>query len=242
MSKTNVLVRSADTVASSSGVKLVLYGESGAGKTVLAATCPSPIVISAESGLLSLKRRNIERIFGVGNSNIVYEVPTICIKSMQDLGAAFEYVRQPGVCGTVFLDSISEIAEIVLSDEKAVAKDPRKAYGEMQDTLIDVIRDFREIVGKHVVMTAKLEWTKEQTGSSRFYPSMPGQKLSQMLPYHFDEVWRLVVGKDAQGNVLRALQTGLSPDSYAKDRSGALAMYEEAHLGLAFQKILGDVA
>ena len=36
------------------GVKALVYGPSGAGKTTLCATAPAPIIISAEAGLLSL--------------------------------------------------------------------------------------------------------------------------------------------------------------------------------------------
>ena len=39
-----------------SGVKCVVYGPAGGGKTRLLATAPSPIILSAEKGLLSLKK------------------------------------------------------------------------------------------------------------------------------------------------------------------------------------------
>ncbi len=37
------------------GVKVLVYGAAGVGKTALIATLPSPIVLSAEGGLLSLQ-------------------------------------------------------------------------------------------------------------------------------------------------------------------------------------------
>lgn len=37
------------------GIKLAVYGGAGIGKTRLSATAPNPLIISAESGLLSLK-------------------------------------------------------------------------------------------------------------------------------------------------------------------------------------------
>ena len=36
------------------GVKLLVYGQAGAGKTSLIPTLPNPIVLSAEAGLLSI--------------------------------------------------------------------------------------------------------------------------------------------------------------------------------------------
>ena len=37
------------------GLKVLVYGHAGAGKTTLAASMPNPIIISAEGGLLSIK-------------------------------------------------------------------------------------------------------------------------------------------------------------------------------------------
>lgn len=224
----------------SDGVKCLIYAESGVGKTAICATAPSPFIISAESGILSLRKKNIERIFGVDKPGICYDIPMMAISSLDDLYAAYEYAVSSRY-GTICLDSLSEIGETVLASEKMRTKDPRKAYGEMIDTISGLIRGFRDIKGKHVVMTAKVEAVKDElTGAVRWGPSMPGAKLGPQLPYFFDEVWRMHVGKDAEGKLVRYLQTSTDLSSVAKDRSGALSMYELVDLGMIFQKILGD--
>jgi ABC-type transporter Mla maintaining outer membrane lipid asymmetry ATPase subunit MlaF len=48
-----------------SGVKNLIYGGAGAGKTVLMATAPMPVLISAESGALSLRQSNLELLYCV---------------------------------------------------------------------------------------------------------------------------------------------------------------------------------
>ena len=68
----------------------------------------------------------------------------------------------------------------------------------------------------------------EQTGSMLYSPSMPGQKLGQALPYFFDEVLVLRAEKDADGNLARFFQTAGDYNFTAKDRSGALDLYEPA--------------
>ena len=102
----------------SNGVKLLVYGQSGAGKTSLIPTLPDPIVLSAEGGLLSIQDADL---------------PYIEIASMDDLKEAFEWMSTPEGLKfkSVALDSISEIAEVVLNHEKKIAKDPRQAYGAM---------------------------------------------------------------------------------------------------------------
>ena len=52
------------------GIKCLVYGKSGAGKTKLAATAPAPIILSAESGILSLRE---------------FQIPMIQIKTVADL-------------------------------------------------------------------------------------------------------------------------------------------------------------
>lgn len=233
-------VSTTNAVASSDGVKVLVYSGAGEGKTILCATAPAPCIISAESGLLSLRQKNIERIFGVATPGIAYDIPVIQVSTIQDLHEAYSMVVASSY-GTVCLDSLTEIAEVILASEKLRVKDPRKAYGEMMDQVAELVKAFRDIKGKHVYMSAKIESVKDElTGAVRWGPAMPGAKLAQMLPYYFDEVWRLGVGRDANGKATRYLQTQPDSASSAKDRSGALELYELPNLGHCFSKILGD--
>ena len=45
----------------SSGVKVLVYGQAGSGKTTLIRTAPAPLILSAEAGLLSLAGRTAHR-------------------------------------------------------------------------------------------------------------------------------------------------------------------------------------
>jgi ABC-type branched-subunit amino acid transport system ATPase component len=60
------------------GVKLLVYGAAGAGKTTLIKTLPNVIVLSAEGGLLSIQDANL---------------PYLEIGSMEDLREAFHLVQ-----------------------------------------------------------------------------------------------------------------------------------------------------
>jgi phage nucleotide-binding protein len=208
------------------GVKLLVYGQAGAGKTSLIPTLPSPIVISAEGGLLSIQDADL---------------PFIEVNSMASLKEAYEYVasNESSQFKSVALDSISEIAEVVLNHEKKVNKDPRAAYGAMQEQMADIIRAFRDLPNKHVYMSAKLEKTQDEMGRVLYAPSMPGNKTGQSLPYFFDEVLALRVEKDAEGNTQRALMCDSDGLWLAKDRSGKLSGWEAPDLGAIIAKIGG---
>lgn len=226
-----------------SGVKLLVYGPAGAGKTVLMATAPAPLLISAESGALSLRQANLERLYGVGNPHITYNMPMIEIKTVEDLTDAYNWVAtSPQAQGfqTICMDSISEIAEVVLNNAKRQVKDPRQAYGELIEKMESVIRLFRDLPNKNVVISAKMEPTKDElTGVVKYGPAMPGAKLAVKLPYFFDEVFRLGIGQTPQGEKYRFLQTQPDLQFEAKDRSGALAPVEAPILSAIFAKILG---
>lgn len=208
------------------GIKLLVYGGSGVGKTRLIASLPGRIlVVSAEAGLLSLA--------GHVDDDRVDVVEVTTIAQLRDVYSA---LRAPGhgydwVC----LDSISEIGEVVLVVEKEKTKDPRAAYGELQTQMASLLRSFRDLpIG--VYFSAKLDSAKDATTERTSYSvSMPGQKLGQSVPYLFDEVFRLVVADDGG----RWLMTATDGRSVAKDRSGKLDAIEPADLGAIVAKIRG---
>jgi len=211
--------------ATAQAVKLLVYGQAGAGKTSLIPTLPTPVILSAEGGLLSIADTNL---------------PFIEITSMDDLREAYKWLTSSAEAAefeSVALDSISEIAEVVLNAEKKINKDPRAAYGAMQEQMADNIRGFRDLPGKHVYMSAKLEKTQDEMGRVLYAPSMPGNKTGQSLPYFFDEVLALRVEKDAEGMTRRALMTDGDGLWLAKDRSGKLDVWEDADLGDIIRKI-----
>jgi len=213
--------------ATAQAVKLLVYGQAGAGKTSLIPTLPTPVILSAEGGLLSIADTNL---------------PFIEITSMDDLREAYKWLTSSTEAAefeSVALDSISEIAEVVLNAEKKINKDPRAAYGAMQEQMADIIRGFRDLPGKHVYMSAKLEKTQDEMGRVLYAPSMPGNKTGQSLPYFFDEVLALRVEKDAEGMTRRALMTDGDGLWLAKDRSGKLEVWEDADLGEIIKKIGG---
>lgn len=209
------------------GPKIFVYGDAGTGKTTQIVALPGrKLVTSAEHGLLS--------ILDLAGD----EIEVVIIESLAD----FERIVSEFEAGTedarrfdwLCLDSLSEIAEVLLDSIKHTKSDPRQAYGEMQDKIRDLMRRLRDLdVGVYAI-------GKEQTivddrtdpPRNLYQPSMPGQKLGPDIPYVFDQVLRLVVD-----GTRRTLITQTDGRSKAKDRSGKLARIEEADLGPIVEKI-----
>ena len=209
------------------GVKLLVYGQAGAGKTSLIKTLPKPIVLSAEGGLLSIQDADL---------------PYIEISDMETLKEAYTWLAESDEAKqyqSVALDSISEVAEVVLHHEMKQNKDGRAAYGEMNTTMQELIRAFRDLPGKHVYMSAKLEKSQDEMGKMLYNPGMPGKSLTQGLPYFFDEVLALRIERDAEGVTQRALMCDSDGLWLAKDRSSKLEAWEAPDLGAIIAKIQG---
>lgn len=207
------------------GIKILVYGPAGSGKTVLCSTVENAVIISAEAGLMSLRSFNI---------------PVIEVSSAQDVTDALDFLtsNQEGLnFDWICIDSLSEIGEVILADEKTKVSDPRQAYLKTQEQIGAIVRQFRDMP-RNIYMTAKQERIKDEASGITLYgPSMPGQKLGQMIPYWFDEVFALRVIENEKKELQRWLQTGPDIQYGAKDRSGSLAMWESPNLGEITAKI-----
>lgn len=210
-------------------VRCLVYGMAGVGKTRLLRTTSEPtLILSAEGGLLSLKREHL---------------PAINIPDMGTFYNVYQWLyngQDQYYFKTIGIDSASEIAETILAAEMKMAKDPRKAYGELANKMMDALRSFRDLPYRNVVFTAKQgRITDQSTGGIMWGPMMPGQQLDQQVPYMFDEVFHLGVYRDQNGQEYSALRTKPDNQYQAKDRSGSLDAWERPNLTEVFTKIKG---
>jgi hypothetical protein len=225
----NIQLRSTQQFSIDNGVKMVVYGRAGAGKTRLCATCPSPVIFSAESGLMSLRE---------------YNLPYYPIASIADVREVYNWARssvEARQFQTICVDSISDVAETVLgayNQKGANGKKPdgREAYGLYNDDLLKILKDFRDLPGKHVYMSAKQEKVKSGEGLVLNGPMLPGAKMNTQLPYVPDLLLQLDI--DPVGG-WRFLRTQADYANDAKDRSGCLDAAEPPDLGHIIDKIQG---
>lgn len=221
-----ILLKSTDHYASN-GVKVCVYGQAGAGKTRLIATLPNVVILNVEGGLLSIKD---------------YQLPYKDVTSIALMDEMLDWLERSPDAGqfeSVAIDSLSQLGEVILTEQKKMVKDPRQAYGAMQDLLSSYISRLHNLPGRNVYFTSKLDKATDELGSINYAPCVPGNKFSMSLPHMFDELFALRTIKDSDGNVGNWLQTSTDGIWSAKDRSGKLAAWEPPHLGNIIQKIKG---
>ena len=244
-----IKIQKLDDVIAGIGCKILVYGDAGMGKTSLIASLPGrKLVVCVEGGLRSLQDA------GISND----DMDVVTARSIAELREAYAYARKSGASyDWICLDSISEIAEVCLVEQKIVQKglpnggDPRAAYGTTQDEIIAIMRAFRDLTTNVYFTSKECREKDDKTGRVSYGLMMPGTKLGPAIPYLFESIYRLVVvaDKDDDGKPLlvRWLQTANDGRSVAKDRSGRLDPFELADptsgetwgLGAIVEKIRG---
>ena len=213
------------------GAKILLTGESGAGKTTAAATTDAPtLLMDIEAGTMSIRHAKNVKVFSVTSSEPLKQIFPVLDYLQNDNSEGFEWV---------IIDSISELGEMVLAEEETKTKGI-KAYGDYAKRMIPFVKALRDLEGMNVVMTTKLRTLKdEETGVVKHFPSMPGKQVTDALPYLFDLVLPLRIIRTKAGETERWLQCVGDQNWIAKDRSGKLDRWEEPNLKNIRDKIAG---
>ena len=209
------------------GLKILGYGPSGIGKTYMISTCPRPLVINVatENGLLTLRNKAI---------------PYITISNINELEDVMDYLQKEEnwvKFDTLCIDSLSEVAEVCLAEQKEANKDGRKAYSAMADEMMERIRNLISIPEKNLYCICKQKKIQDDNGRILFSPDVPGNSFSQKLPYYFDEVFAFRMMKNSEGEMMRYIQTYPDERYDAKDRSGNLSQFEEPDISKIISKI-----
>ncbi|QBJ00944.1 AAA family ATPase [Salmonella phage LSE7621] len=213
--------------------KVAIYGASGVGKTSLAKTLPHDkvLVIDAEGGLMSIADADID---------------STPINTFNDILALYKWLTESKDAQKyehLIFDSLSDVAEVCLDYEKSQVNDKRQAYGNTNDKMMYIMRQFRDLPFS-VAYLCKLEKNKDEVSGAMLYsPLMPGQQLPKQLPYLMDAVLALrMTAPDANGNSERYIQTQPDYQWEAKCRNAPgreLDAREPADLGWIYDKLQG---
>lgn len=211
-------------------VNLLVYGEPGAGKTVLAGSADDVpelrkvLVIDVEGGTYSLK-------------NTYPDVETVRVQTWKELQDVYnELHRGDHDFQTVVLDSLTEIQKFSMYNIMAdliKAKpdmDPdipgMREWGKNIEQIRRFVRGFRDLP-MNTIFTALAKSDKNpRTGITTKKPYLSG-KLADEVAGFLDVVVYLYQ-KEHDGEQKRLLLTGATEEVVAKDRSGKLPLVIES--------------
>lgn len=206
-------------------LNLLVYGEAGVGKTVLAASADDVpelrkvLILDVEGGTMSIDHRypnvSVIRLTDFLKTNDIYDE----LWRKTDHGY-----------GCIVLDSLSETQKLSMASimEGELYRNPEvdpdvpsvRNWGKNTNQIRRLVRQFRDLPIPTIFTALVSEEKDERTGRLLRKPALSGKLASEVAGF-FDIVGYLYI-KEQQGQQTRFLLTGGAEGVVAKDRSERL--------------------
>lgn len=222
-----------DTVES---VNMMLYGDSGAGKTCFAGSGrdngKNDLIVAIEHGTVSTARLGSE-------ANVL---PIESWDQLMELVTAIE--DEPDRFDWVIIDSLTKMQDLIWRDivDKAVQKNPARSeftkelqeYGEAQERLMNVVERLNGC-DANIVYTALADLATDEESNEFKMPSLHGRqgKIAAWVCAQMDLVGYISVIK-RDGKIHRKFQFNKTPEIFAKDR---FSVFSKPALNLTLEKL-----
>lgn len=256
------IIKASERMKERSGIKAVILGPSGVGKTTLLKTLPEKdtLFFDLEAGDLAVEGwkgdavrprtwedcRSLAALIGGPNPALRDEQPYS--------SAHFAHVNTDGAADdlaayqTIFIDSITVAGRLCFQwsqgqpeafSEKTGKPDTRGAYGLHGREMLSWLTQLQHARGRNIVFVGILDQKEDDYGRTQWTAQIEGSKVGRELPGIVDQVITYQELQTDEGQRYRGLVcTSMNPWGYpGKDRSGRLEQIERPHLGALFEKI-----
>jgi len=256
------IISAEQRLAERRGVKALILGQPGVGKTSLLRTLDPArtLFLDFEAGALSVQDvpvdelrpttwpecRDLAAYIAGPNENADPKAPY----GQHHYERAVERFGDPKALDkyeTLFIDSITVAGRLCFSwceqqPEAFNAKGDKNllgAYGLHGREMIQWITRLQHARTRNVVFVCLLDQKEDDFGRKTWAPQIEGGKTGREMPGIVDEVLTMAIIRPEDGEPYRAFVTDpTNPWDYpAKDRSGRLEPIEEPHLGRLFTKL-----
>jgi len=252
------IITADERLANKAGIKGLIIGKAGIGKTSLLFTLDpeTTLFVNAEAGELSVQEwggdmvrlrtwqeaRNLAAVVGAGNPALSDAEP-YSMAHAQSVAGDMDLSKYQ----TIFIDSITEVSRICFKWAQSQPDafnsrgdpDTRGAYGLLGREMVNWLKQFQHAPRVNVWLVGLLNEVKDDFGRVSHVMQVEGSKTALEAPGITDQVITMTQITPAEGAPYRAFITD-SVNEWgfpAKDRSGRLDLIEQPHLGKLMDKI-----
>lgn len=211
-------------------VNVLIYGDSGIGKTVLAGSASivaemgPVVVVDFEGGTISLK-------------DFYPDVDVVRVKTIREMQRVYdELYRMKHNYKTVVIDSLTEVQKMFMSEivKAQYQKDPDKydedvpgiyEWGKNTEQIRKLVRAYRDLPMNSIFTALAME-TKDKNNVTRTVPNF-SNKLIGEVPGLVDIVLYMYTKKIDKNTYKRLLLTRKTDTTVAKDRTNKLPVVVE---------------
>lgn len=259
------IISASERMAQDKGVKALVVGPAGVGKTSLLRTLDptNTLFIDLEAGDLAVQDvqadtmrprtweecRDLACYLGGPNPAL----PATAVYSQAHYDAVLESMGGADALAkyeTYFVDSITVAGRLCFrwceqqpeSFNDRGKKDVRGTYGLMGREMIGWLTHLQHTRGKNVIFVGILEKHVDEFNTAHWELQIEGGKTGKELPGIVDQIVTMQFVDFGDGNAVRAMVC-TAPNAWgypAKDRSGRLEQIEEPHLGKWLAKLTGN--
>lgn len=158
------MIKKANELVLPSVVKMLVYGQAGAGKTTLALSAPRPLLLDFDGG--------------IGRVNISHMTDTVQVSTWQD---ALDVLKEDlSDYETIVVDTVSKMIEAI-TNHICGSRQPRlQDWGKINGEFQSFTRSIAAL-GKHVVYVAQRDSVTSDDGNTIYTPSMRAKNLSAIV-------------------------------------------------------------